>query len=350
MHHASILATSTLTPEYCYTREQIAPYFGRWLGDDPDLCARAERILRVADIGKRRAVAPIEEVFAARTLHEKNSAYIAAAVPMAAEVVCQALDKAGLQPRDLDCVISVSCTGVMIPSLDAHLIDRLGFRSDIQRLPVMQMGCAGGTAALIYGADYVRAHPGAHVALVSVELPSLTLLLDDRSMANIVSASIFADGAACVILGPSAGGAPALTAHQMHHFVGSAEVMGYELTNSGLRIVLDRQVPGLIRERLEPMLTGFLARQGLTLSDMDHCMFHPGSVKILRAAQDLLEQHGKDLDDSAAILAEHGNMSSATVLFILDRVLERGVEGPARGLMLSFGPGFGGHTLSLAWN
>lgn len=329
--------------------DEVIPYIDRWLSVDDDLRRRALKVLESAAIRQRSSIIPIEEIFTERSFEEKNNTYMEHAIDLGCKVFEKALGQSNLKSTDIDCIISVSCTGYMIPSMDAYLVDRCGLRRDTQRLPVMQMGCAGGTSGIIYATDYLRAHPDRKVALVSVEFPTLTFQLGDRSMTNIVSSAIFADGAACVILGDSSEVRPTVLANSMYNFPNGTSLMGYALRNDGLQIVLDRTVPDAINEHFGNILDPFLAANEVTLGEIEHMIFHPGSVKILRKAEELLGRHGKSLGDSHAVLAEHGNMSSATVLFILDRVLAKHPATGDKALMLSFGPGFVGQTVLLQW-
>ncbi|MFN0059942.1 MAG: type III polyketide synthase [Planctomycetota bacterium] len=345
-----ILACATAIPPYRHAAASIEPHLRRWLATrDPELWRRAERVIAAAGIGARASALPLDEVFARRSFEEKNNCYVESALALAAQAFEAALARAAIKPRQIDFLITTSCTGFMIPSVDAYLVNQFAMRQDVQRLPILQMGCAGGTAGLISATDYLRANPGSTVALIAVELPSLTLQLDDFAMANIVSAALFADGAACVILGPGTGVRPVIRAKQMYHLPDTTDLMGFQLTNAGLRIVLDKGVPAAIAAHLERMLLPFLARQGATLESIEHYLLHPGSIKILAKTAELLARHGKHVDDSFAVLRSFGNMSSATVLFILERFLARDIRVGERGLMMSFGPGFAGHMLLLEW-
>lgn len=345
-----ILATATAKPSYTYRTEEIMPKLESWLNSkSPTLYPRMEKIAQSVSIDQRSCALPLDEIFEPRTFEEKNDSFIECAVELAGRAFEAALARAGLAASDIDFIITTSCTGFMIPSVDAHLANRYGMKRQLQRLPVLQMGCAGGTAGLIYATDYLKAHPDHRVAVIACELPSLTLQLDDLSMANIVSTALFADGSACVILGPTDGVAPTIVDKQMTHLHGTAGVMGYRLTNTGLRIVLEREVPDVISDNLEEILFPFLERNQVGIEAIDQMIFHPGSIRILERTEELLRPYGKNVDDSKAVLREHGNMSSATVLFILDRVVRRPAGSGQRGLMLSFGPGFMGHTLLVEW-
>lgn len=345
-----ILATATAQPDHTYSTDEIMPWLERWLNSKrPTLFPRMEKIVQSVSIDRRSSVLPLDEIFEDRSFEQKNDSYIEGAIELASRAFQRALTEAELEASEIDFIISTSCTGFMIPSLDAHLANRFAMKRSIQRLPVLQMGCAGGTAGLIYATDYLRANPTHRVAVIASELPSVTLQLDDLSMANIVSTALFADGAACVLLGPTDDLGPVILDKQMTHIPDTTGVMGYRLTNSGLQIVLEKEVPDVIAAELEEIVFPFLARNDCRIEDLEEMIFHPGSIRILERTEELLAPYGKNVDDAKLVLREHGNMSSATVLYILDRVLRRGPKAGDRGLMLSFGPGFMGHTLLLEW-
>ncbi len=345
-----IIAVATAKPDHDSTTEEIFPYLEHWLKErDPEALPVLDRVSRAIQIDRRGSALSLEETFQSRSFEEQNGRYIECVLPLASRAFEDALNASKVEAADIDCLITVSCTGFMIPSLDAYLANRFGLKSTLQRLPVFQMGCAGGTAGLIYASDYLRAHPGDTVAVIAAELPSLTLQQRDTSFANIVSTSLFADGAACVILGSIADLRPAICDQQMVHFRETTDVMGYRLTDTGLQIVLDKSIPDVIDENLESLILPFLARNRLAVSDVSHMIFHPGSMKILSRAEELLDPHGKDVRESRAVLRRHGNMSSVTVLFILAEILARDVAAGSHALMVAFGPGFTGHTLLLQW-
>jgi predicted naringenin-chalcone synthase len=211
------------------------------------------------------------------------------------------------------------------------------------------MGCAGGTSALIYASDFIRANPDLHVAVVSVEIPSITFQQNDHSMENLVSTAIFADGAAAVILGPTHEMGPAIVDTDMYHFPDSTHLMGYQLHNTGLKIVLDREVPEAIQEHFPKIFFPFLERNGLEPEDIHNYMFHPGGKKIIARVEDFIGRYGKDISDSRAVLRECGNLSSATILHILERVMKKSHTASELGYMLAFGPGFSAQSLLVKW-
>lgn len=345
----TILHVTTVDPPYGYTSAEIAEGLRRlWLPElEPALRRRAEKLLYRAEIAARRGVVPLDVVLAGHGLRERNALYSRAMIDLGTEALRRALEESGTAPSEIGAVITTSCTGIMIPSVDAYLVDRLALRTDVLRLPVTEMGCAGGTAGLIYARDIARARPGTKVALLALEAPSLTFLRDDHSVENLVSAAIFADGVACVLVGGEGdvGGAEIADA-DMYHFPQSTYLMGYELRDDGFKIVLDRDVPSAIRAHFPRVVHPFLARNGLTPEGVDHYLFHPGGKRILHMMEDFAMSHGRDVADSRYVLETRGNMSSATVLHVLERTSRRARSGEV-GYMLAFGPGFTAQSLLL---
>lgn len=346
-----ILSTAIYRPEFEYSTEEIIAYLSKtWFQEIPAETARlAKRIMENSDIDRRAAPFPIEKVFAPLTFEEKNDLYIKAAISLSEKALKRALDKAQLKATEIDYIITTSCTGFMIPSVDAYLVESLGMRTDIRRLPVTEMGCAGGTSALIYAQDILRSRPDFKVAIVAVEIPSITFQPKDLSMENLVSTAIFADGAAAVILGATDRLAPTLVDSQMYHFPKSTHLMGYHLRNSGLKIVLDREVPDAIQENFQSIFFPFLEKNGLKPEQIRHYMFHPGGKKIIAKVEDFIGRYGKDISESRGVLRDYGNMSSATILHILDRKLQQSAEAGDYGYMLAFGPGFSAQSVLLRW-
>lgn len=349
---AKILNVSTVEPGHEYTTEQIVAAADKyWLQHiNPDVRRVTLKLFNGAEIKKRHSAFPLDVVFGDLSFQEKNDLYIKAAIDLAEKALRKALKASNTAPEDIDFIISTSCTGFMIPSVDAYLMDRLGINRKAKRLPVTEMGCAAGVSALIYATDYLKAHPNSKVAVVSVELPSITFQKNDFSMENLVSTAIFADGAAAVILGHGPGSHPEIIDTDMYHFGQTTHLMGYELRNSGLKIVLDRDVPDTIQEHFPKLFLPFLERNNLKVEDVHNYMFHPGGKKIINRVEDYIGRFSKDISDSKAVLAERGNLSSATILHILERVMAKPHQTGELGYMLAFGPGFSGQSLLLKWS
>jgi len=291
-----------------------------------------------------------EEVFTATSFEEKNTIYVREVKKLGKSVLEKALNKSDWSPDSLDYIITVSCTGIMIPSLDAYLINDLGLREDVVRLPVTEMGCAAGVSGLIYANNFLRSNPGKRAAVVAVESPTATFQLNDYSMANMVSAAIFGDGAACVLLSSEEMAAgPKIIGGDMYHFTNATQMMGFDLTNHGLKMILDIAVPETIAEHFPDIVHPFLKKYGTSIDAVDHLIFHPGGRKIVQTVEELFGKLGKNIDDTREVLREYGNMSSATVLYVLERFLEKNIQKGEQGLILSFGPGFSAQRVLLEW-
>lgn len=346
-----VLSTAIALPPYTKTTDAImADMEGHLEGQDERFRRKVLRIFKYAQVDRRYSIMPAEEVLGNLSFEEKNDRYIEGVQALGQEVLAKALKRAKVDPREIDFIISVSCTGFMIPSVDAYLINALEMRQDIVRLPVTEMGCAAGVSAMIYANNFLRANPGKKAAIIALESPMSTFQLGDFSMANMVSAAIFGDGAACVILGyDDEQIGPTILDTNMYHFYNETGLMGFRLRNTGFEMVLDINVPERINEHFKPIIFPFLERNGLEIEDVDHLIFHPGGKKIVQMVEGLFGALGKNLDQTKAVLRNYGNMSSATVLYVLHQFLEKGVGEGERGLMLSFGPGFSAQSVLLEW-
>jgi len=290
------------------------------------------------------------EVFTATSFESKNDIYSREMIELGEKVLVKALAKADWNAEQLDYIITVSCTGIMIPSLDAYLINKLKLRQDIVRLPVTEMGCSAGISGIIYAKNFLKSNPGKKAAVIAVESPTATFQLDDFSMANVVSAAIFGDGAACVLLSSDENDiGPEIIAEEMYHFYDAEHMMGFKLTNSGLKMVLDVEVPDTIAANFPEIINPFLQKSNLNIADIDHLIFHPGGKKIVQTVETLFSELGKNINDTKEVLRLYGNMSSATVLYVLERIMESNPKKGESGLMLSFGPGFSAQRILLRW-
>lgn len=307
------------------------------------------RIFKYAQVDRRYSIMPEEKVLAPLTFEEKNDQYVEAAIDLTEKVLMKALEKAGLEANELDYIITVSCTGFMIPSVDAYLINKLRLKQDVVRLPVTEMGCAAGVSGLIYANDFLKSQPGKKAAIIAIESPMSTFQWDDFSMTNMVSAAIFGDGAACAILSYDDCLAPAIVDTEMYHFYDAIHMMGFRLRNSGFQMVLDPGVPEKISAHFEEIIHPFLRKNQLDIRDINHLVFHPGGKKIVQMVEKLFGELGKDLNATKGVLRDYGNMSSATVLYVLDDILSNPIEAGEHGLMLSFGPGFSAQRILLKW-
>ena len=336
-------------PKYSRTTEEIIPFLDLWLeGQDERFIRKVKKIFDGAAVDKRYSIMDPIEVFTKTSFEERNDIYVREVIDLGEKVLEKALEKANWKPQDLDYIITVSCTGIMIPSLDAYLINKLKLRQDIVRLPVTEMGCAAGISGIIYAKNFLQANPGKLAAVIAVESPTATFQLDDFSMANVVSAAIFGDGAACVLLSSHQDDeGPEIKAEEMYHFYDNIHMMGFKLTNSGLQMVLDIEVPETIASHFPDIIHPFLQKNNLKMEDIDHLIFHPGGKKIVQTVESLFSDLGKNINDTKEVLRLYGNMSSATVLYVLERIMNDNPKKGSKGLMLSFGPGFSAQRVLL---
>ncbi|MCK0135198.1 type III polyketide synthase [Arenibacter sp. S6351L] len=351
MEGTRIVAVTKSLPQYCRNTKDILPFVEKWLyGQDERLQRKVLKIFEGAAVDKRYSIMSPEEVFEATSFEDKNNVYVREVKKLGRTVLRRALDKSGWTADSLDYIITVSCTGIMIPSLDAYLINDLDLRKDIVRLPVTEMGCAAGISGLIYASNFLRSNPGKRAAIVAVESPTATFQLNDYSMANMVSAAIFGDGAACVLVSSEEDAkGPRIVGEEMYHFPDATQMMGFDLTNSGLKMILDPLVPQTISEHFPEIVHPFLKRYGSSIEKVDHLVFHPGGKKIVETVEDLFGALGKNLEDTRETLRLYGNMSSATVLYVLERFMEKDIPKGDQGLLLSFGPGFSAQRILLEW-
>ena len=346
-----VKAVAKALPDFWRETADIIPFLDGWLKDhDERFVRKVKKIFEGAAVDRRYSFMSPEEVFSDLSFEERNNIYAREGIKLGSQCLKNALEKAAWQPEDLDYIITVSCTGIMIPSLDAYLINNLKLRQDIVRLPVTEMGCAAGVSGMIYAKNFLKSNPGKRAAVVAVESPTSTFLLNDFSMANIVSAAIFGDGAACVLLSSNENDeGPKILAEEMYHFYDAEEMMGFKLTNSGLQMVLDIEVPETIAAHFPQIIHPFLAKNNLEIKDIDHLIFHPGGKKIIQVMEALFSELGKNINETKEVLRLYGNMSSATVLYVLERYLDKQPAAGENGLMLSFGPGFSAQRILLQW-
>jgi predicted naringenin-chalcone synthase len=348
---ATLCASAIAHPPYCYNQDEVLHALPVWLEGDPKLLSLAQRVFQNAAVQTRYGCRPLLDLAHPLSLRETNELYQHYACALGEQVARSCLDRAGVDPQAVDFIITTSCTGFMIPSLDAHLANALGLSPRIKRLPVTELGCAAGAAALARAYDYLCAYPDQRVLVVAVELPSLTFQVRDLSATNVVSSALFGDGAAAVLLrGEARAGRPYILATESVLFPHTTELMGFDLKDSGLHIVLSAEIPQVVCAAVPELLTCFLNRHGLRVKDLTHFLLHPGGRRVLDGLSQCLGLSAQHTTVSRAILRDYGNLSSASVLFILDRFLTTEHIRPGDlGLLLAFGPGFSAEMLLLRW-
>jgi alkylresorcinol/alkylpyrone synthase len=345
----AILSLERFVPPYRYPQEVVTDWVRRWLAESGDpASSRWLSVYAQAGVHTRAAVVPIEDVFSAADFETQNDRYAEIARSAGIELARRALASAGLRPQEVDLVVSVSCTGFMIPAVEAYVADALDMGPRLVRIPLTESGCAGGVVAIARAADYLTAHPEGAALILALEFSSLTFQRWDHSPTNVVSTAIFGDGgAALVAVGPKhprwAGPVLARVRDtESLFFPRTTHLMGFRLRNEGLQIILDRSLAPFLRREVKGAVEGFLGRRGLSRQDVTQWVLHPGGRRIVEAMAEALDLGDDQLAPTEAVLSQHGNLSSATVLFVLDEVIRRTRPSPGeRGVLGAFGPGFG---------
>ncbi len=348
---ATVYATATTHPPYRYDQDEIYRSLPLWLPEDDPLLPLARRVFANAAVHTRYGCRPLLDLVHPLSLTDMSKLYQAYTCQLGAEVARACLTRANVDPAAVDLVITTSCTGFMIPSLEAHLVNMLSMSPHIKRVPLTELGCAAGAVALARAFDYLQAFPTQTVLVVAVELPSLTFQVRDLSAANIVSSALFGDGAAATLLGGEPRtGRPRIVAAQSTLFPHTTALMGFDLRDTGLHIILSAAIPTVICAAVPQLVEQFLSRHGLTMGDVRHFLLHPGGRRVIDGIAECLDLTPQQTRVSRSILHDYGNLSSASVLFILDRFLTREETRPGDwGLLLAFGPGFSVETLLLRW-
>jgi alkylresorcinol/alkylpyrone synthase len=303
-----------------------------------------ERLLPVfenAGIEERYFCVPPEWFEREHTFPERNSLYIEGALDLSEKAARRAMDRAGVEPGEVGAIFFVSTTGISTPSLDSKLLFRLGLSRHVRRVPIWGLGCAGGAAGLARAAEHARLYPAEPVLLVAVELCGLSFQRGDLSKSNLIATSLFGDGVAAALIQAREGSGPELTGGFSTTWPGTEDVMGWDLIESGLKVRFAKSVPQIVRERMRGNLEVACAACDLSVEDIQRFVLHPGGPKVLEAYEDTLEIRTEDLDLSREVLRRYGNMSSPTVLFVLERFLQSGEFFPGDpGVLTSMGPGF----------
>lgn len=347
-----IASAASAFPKHYYSQkfllEQLQEYWGERLRN-PALLARLHRNVTVDG---RYLSLPTEEYYDIKTWGQANDIWIKTATDLGEQALCRALTGAGIEASQLGALFFTSVTGISSPSVDALLINRMGLPQNIRRVPIFGLGCVAGAAGIARCADYVRAYPSQVAALVSVELCSLTLQREDMSVANLISSGLFADGSAAVIVTGDEVDRPGpkILATRSVFYPNTEEMMGWQVSEKGFHITLSPDVPVLIRENLGRDMDSFLADNGHKRDDIQSWVLHTGGPKVLEATAEALDLHNGQLDASWACLRKVGNLSSASVLCVLEDVMkQRRPEPGALGILAAMGPGFCSELLLLEW-
>ena len=301
------------------------------------------------EIKYRNFCQPLSYYTKANSFEDRNNEYIRSTLKYSVEAIEEAVTKANIKKEDITDILFVSTTGLATPSMDALIINKMRLNPHINRIPVWGLGCGGGVSGMAKAHTLAKANPDAVVLLVAVELCSLTLIKNDYSKSNFIGSSLFSDGiAACIIKGDNHQKEDQLTyvASSSKLYYDSLEVMGWDFQDSGFKVLFSKDIPTFIHEHIRADIDQFLANQGLNLSDIKNFIFHPGGKKVLDAYTDALAVEGDFMKTTREIMNDYGNMSSCTVLYVLEKFIREGLT-PGYGLMLAMGPGFSSEMVLL---
>jgi alkylresorcinol/alkylpyrone synthase len=349
-----LVTVGTSLPGHYVPQEELIEAFKKLWATKHFNLERLEGLHRSVQVGGRYLALPLEQYERLVSFSERNDAWIKVALEQGEAATRSALDRAGLTPRDVDHIFFTTITGIATPSLDARLVNRLGFRPDIKRTPLFGLGCLGGAAGLARASDYLRGFPDATALMLSVELCSLTLQREDLSIPNIISSGLFGDGAAAAVLvggGRRSGPGPRVVSTRSVFYPDTERVMGWDMMDTGFKIVLSAKVPEVVRSHIRKDVEDFLSSQGLELRQLRHFAVHTGGPKVLEAFEETLELPAGALRRSWESLQSMGNLSSASVLFVLQQLLESQEARPGDyGLLAAMGPGFCSELVLLQWS
>jgi len=347
-----IAAVASALPEHYYDQETLLEAFREQWAERYHNVGRLERLHRNVLVGGRHLALPIEAYRKIENWGQANDHWIRVAQELGGKAVLKALDRAGLDVDEVDAFYFTTVTGVATPSIDARLMNRLSLPSRVKRVPIFGLGCLAGAAGVARAADYLLGHPDEVAVLLSVELCSLTLQRDDLSVENLIGSGLFGDGAAAAVLvgGNREAKGPRVVASRSSFYPDSERVMGWEVSERGFKIVLSAEVPEMVQRYLRRDVDAFLAEHGLARNNIAAWISHPGGPKVLEAMQEALELPEGALEGAWRTLREVGNLSSTSVLLVLEETLGSPPPTGSWGLMSAMGPGFCSELVLLKWD
>jgi alkylresorcinol/alkylpyrone synthase len=343
-----ITHVGTALPAHAIDQSAVAAAVARSCGLDASRGAGVRALFEHAGVKRRHSVVPLDEIGKTASLTEAMAAYRSRAFELAVSVGKSCLAEAEVDPGTIDLIVTSSCTGMLLPSLGALVLEPLGLRRDVRRLPLTELGCAGGASALARAHEFALAYPTSNVLVLAVELPSLTFQASDASTSNLVASAIFGDGAAAALVQSAASRGLEIVATHTVMLPNSLSDMGFELRDGGLHVVLSKDVPRIIASETPAIVRGFLASSGVSPAELGFYALHTGGSKVLEALEKGLGLERRQTSASWDVLRDHGNQSSASVLFVLRELLRRGLA-DGYGLLAAFGPGITAELLLLRW-
>ena len=341
-----ILSLATATAPYRLDQQAVAQTAREMFQGRFDQIERMMPVFETAGIRERQSVRSLDWFHRPQGWTERTAAYLEGAGNLFVDAASKALAAAGLKASKIDAVVTVSSTGIATPSLEARAHAAMGFAPGVVRVPVFGLGCAGGVSGLALAARLARGRPGSKVLMVTVETCTLSFRLDQLTKANMVATALFGDGAAAAVLSTEGKGRAVIAGSGEYLWPETLDIMGWNVDPQGLGVVFARAIPPFAREHMATALAAILAGQNLTLTDIDRFICHPGGMKVIEALEDALPIAPGALKQERAVLADHGNMSAPTALFVLERALSEGPL-PARALLTALGPGFTASALTL---
>lgn len=347
-----IASAASALPPYYYPQRTLIEAFRKYWGPKIERFDILERLHAATQVDGRYLAMPLD-AYPLPNWGEANDKWIEVTLKLGEQAIEKALQEAGIGKQDIGAFFFVSITGVASPSIEARLINRMGLNRRMKRIPIFGLGCVAGAAGIARAADYVRAFPGEAALLLSVELCSLTIQQDDLSVANLISSGLFGDGAAAVVISgaetKSAAG-PQIIATRSVFYPETEYVMGWDISEKGFQIVLSRDVPEVVLKNLGRDVDEFLGDHDLTRNDISTWVIHTGGPKVLEATEKALDLKNGALAASWACLRKTGNLSSASVLFVLEEVMQnRRPEPGTCGILAAMGPGFCSELVLLRW-
>ncbi len=343
--NAALLSLATSLPPHVFLQKDVLASAWDVFGPRMPQFETLSSIFANTGISKRHGVKPFDWYLQPRGWPERTEAFLQGAEAMFIEAAEKALADADLAADDIDTIVTVCSTGIATPSLEARVAGRMGFRSDVTRVPVFGLGCAGGVSGLSIAARLAQARPGSNVLMVAVELCSLALRLDQLTTANIVAISLFGDGAAAIILRAGDGGATQIENAGEHLWPDTLGIMGWNVDPEGFGVIFQRTIPDFVRSHFGPAVGGILDRMQLAADDVDRFVCHPGGTRVIAALESALSLDQGTLDHEREVIADCGNMSAPTVLFVLERARKAGL--PPRSVLTALGPGFTASCVAL---
>ena len=341
----TLLSLATTTPSHELSQDAALTTARALLAGQFRDFERMTAVFANAGIACRQLARPVEWYLQPRDFTERTEVYLEVGLDLFVEAATAALAQAGLAAEDIDTIVTVSSTGIATPSLEARAMGRMGFRTDVARVPVFGLGCAGGVSGLALAAKLARATPGSTVLFVTVELCSLALRTASVDKADIIATALFGDGAAACIVRAGDEGFASMTGSAEKTWPDTLDIMGWQMEPSGLGVVLNRGIPAFARRHMTEAMAEMLEPQGIRIGDVDRFICHPGGAKVVDAMEAALSVNQGSLDHEREVLRLHGNMSAPTALFVLDRV--RSAEMPPLSVLTALGPGFTASTITL---